>query len=204
MFLSLNPSNPDTRDIDKVVKTLNNGGIIIYPTDTVYSLGCSLINKKGIAALAKIKNVKPRQANFAIICSSLSNISDYTASIDRPTYKILNRNLPGAFTFILNSNPKVSKYFDSKKKTIGIRIPDNNIIQQIVEALGHPLVTTSIHDEDEILEYSTDPYQINESWGDKVDIIIDGGYGNNVASTVVDLTQSGPEIIRQGIGELDY
>ena len=204
MFLSLNPSNPDSRDINTIVDVLNKGGIIIYPTDTVYSLGCSLINKKGIAALAKIKELKLRQANFAIICSDLSNLSDYTASIDRPTYKILNRNLPGAFTFILRSNPKISKYFDSKKKTIGIRIPDNKIIQDIVEALGHPLVTTSIHNEDEILEYSTDPFQINENWSDKVDIIIDGGYGNNVASTVVDLTNSEPEIIRQGIGELDY
>lgn len=204
MFLSLQPENPDYRIIQEIVQALNKGAIIIYPTDTVYSMGCSLLNKKSIEKLAKLKDVKLRQANFSIICSDLSNISEYTIAIDRPTYKILNRNLPGPFTFILNASTQVTKLFQTNKKTIGIRIPDNRIIKEIVAELGHPLVTTSIHDDDEILDYTTDPYQINESWEGKVDIIVDGGYGHNIASTVVDLTTDEPEIIRQGIGELDY
>lgn len=204
MFLTLQPENPDYRIIQEIVQALNKGAIIIYPTDTVYSMGCSLLNKKSIEKLAKLKDVKLRQANFSIICSDLSNISEYTIAIDRPTYKILNRNLPGPFTFILNASTQVTKLFQTNKKTIGIRIPDNRIIKEIVAELGHPLVTTSIHDDDEILDYTTDPYQINESWEGKVDIIVDGGYGHNIASTVVDLTTDDPEIIRQGIGELDY
>lgn len=204
MFLTLQPENPDYRIIQEIVQALNKGAIIIYPTDTVYSMGCSLLNKKSIEKLAKLKDVKLRQANFSIICSDLSNISEYTIAIDRPTYKILNRNLPGPFTFILNASTQVTKLFQTNKKTIGIRIPDNRIIKEIVAELGHPLVTTSIHDDDEILDYTTDPYQINESWEGKVDIIVDGGYGHNIASTVVDLTTDEPEIIRQGIGELDY
>ncbi|MCG8574079.1 MAG: threonylcarbamoyl-AMP synthase [Flavobacteriales bacterium] len=204
MLYEIHPENPDRRKISTIVDILEKGGIIIYPTDTVYSLACSLKNKRAIERLAKLKNIKLKKANFSIVFHDLSHLSDYTKHIDRPTYKILNKNLPGPFTFILQASSQIPKLFDSNKKTIGIRIPDNNIARSLAEELGHPLVTTSIHDEDEILEYSTDPYQIQGDWEDKVDAIIDGGYGHNVPSTVVDLSNGEVDIIREGIGELDY
>lgn len=204
MFIEINEQNPDDRLIDEVVKTLNKGGVIIYPTDSVYAFGCSLMHKRAIESLAKLKGLKLKKANFSLICYDLSSLSEYTKYIDRPTYKILNKNLPGPFTFILNASNKIPKLFDSNKKTVGIRIPNNNIVRSIVDRLGHPLVTTSLHDEDEILEYTTDPYTIMENWDNKVDIIIDGGYGNNEPTTVVDCSGEEVEIIRQGIGELDY
>lgn len=204
MIYIIHPENPDSRKIDLIVDVLNKGGIIIYPTDTVYALGCSLKNKKSIAKLAQLKGLKLKKAKFSIIFNDLSRLIDYTKHIDRATYKILNKNLPGPFAFILNASNQIPKLFDSNKKTIGIRIPNNQIPLQIVERLGCPLVTTSIKDEDEVIEYSTDPYLIEEKWAKLVDGIVDGGYGNNVASTVVDLSEGEPEIIRQGIGELDY
>lgn len=200
----LHPSNPDDRKIRAIVDILNDGGVIIYPTDTVYSFGCSLHNKKAIEKLAKLKDVKVKNATFSIIFSDLTQLSDYTKHIDRPTFKILNKNLPGPFTFILPASAKISKLFESNRKTIGIRIPDNEITLAILQELGHPLVTTSIHDDDEILEYSTDPHSISEKWSDKVDAIVDGGYGHIEASTVVDLSEGDVEIIRQGIGELIF
>jgi len=200
----IHPEDPDKRKIGLVVDILNKGGIIIYPTDSVYSFGCSMHHKKAIEGLAKLKGLKLNKANFSVIFNNLSLLTDFTKPIDRPTYKILNKNLPGPFTFILQASSQVPKIFDTNKKTIGIRIPDNKITLALVEALGHPLVTTSLHDEDEILEYTTDPYLIEENWINKVDCIIDGGFGNNIPSTVVDLTDGEPEIIRQGIGELDY
>lgn len=204
MFVELNPSNPDDRIIQDIIKVLNKGGVIIYPTDTVYALGCSLHHKRAIENLAKLKGLKLKKSNFALICYDLSNLSEYTRYIDRPTYKILNKNLPGPFTFILPASTRIPKLFDSNKKTIGIRIPDSNLIRKIVQELGHPLVTTSIHDDDEILEYTTDPYAIQEKWEAQVDMIIDGGYGNNEPSTVVDCSDGDVEILRQGIGELLY
>lgn len=200
----IHPENPDPKKIRLIADLLSRGGIIVYPTDTVYALGCSLQHKRAIEKLAKLKGIKLKHANFSIIFNDLSQLSDYAKHIDRPTYKILNKNLPGPFTFILEATSKIPKLFDSSKKTVGIRIPDNNIVLQIVEQLGHPLVTTSVHDTDEIIEYSTDPNLIFGQWEDKVDAVIDGGYGLNVPSTVVDLSQGDIEVIRQGIGELEF
>lgn len=204
MVYIIHPDNPDQRKVNLVIDILNKGGIIIYPTDTVYAMGCSLAHKKSIQKLAQLKGLKTKKANFSIIFNDLSKLTEYTKHIDRPTYKVLNKNLPGPFTFILNASNTVPKLFDSNKKTIGIRIPDNNIALAIVEALGMPLVTTSLHDDDDILEYTTDPYLIEEKWDKLVDGIIDGGYGKNEPSTVVDLSDGDINIIRQGIGELQY
>ena len=202
MLYIIHPDNPDSRKIRLVVDILNKGGIIIYPTDSVYSLGCSLQKKRAIEKLAQLKGVKLKKANFSIICSDLSHLADYTKPIDRSTYKLLNKNLPGPFTFILTASSQIPKLFDTNRKTIGIRIPNNNIVKAIIEELGHPLVTTSLHDEDDIIEYTTDPSLIEEKWEKLVDGIVDGGYGNNIASTVVDLSDGDVEIVRQGIGEL--
>lgn len=199
----IHPENPDLQKIRLVADVLRKGGIMVYPTDTVYALGCSLENKRAIERLAKLKGIKLKKANFSIIFNDLSLLSDYAKHIDRATYKILNKNLPGPFTFILEATSKIPKLFDTKKKTIGIRIPDNQIVLEIVKELGHPIVTTSIHDEDDILEYSTDPDIIAGKWEDQVDVLIDGGYGMNEPSSVVDLTD-GVEIIRQGIGDLSH
>lgn len=204
MVFIVHPDNPDSRKISLIVDILNKGGIIIYPTDTVYALGCSLSHKRSIEKLAQLKGLKTKKANFSIIFDDLSRLTDYTKHIDRSTYKILNKNLPGPFTFILNASNSVPKLFDSNKKTIGIRIPDNRITLAIVKELGVPLVTTSLHDEDDIIEYTTDPYLIEEKWASRVDGIVDGGYGNNEPSTVVDLSDGEPDIIRQGIGELTF
>lgn len=203
MLYKIYPDSPDQRKIQQVVDILEKGGVIIYPTDTVYAFGCSLMNKRAIERLAKLKDAKMKHANFSVVFSDLSSLADYTKAIDRPTYKILNKNLPGPFTFILNASAQIPKLFETNKKTVGIRIPDNPIVHEIVTQLGNPLVTGSLHDEDAILEYSTDPDMIFEKWNNLVDAIIDGGFGKNEPSTVVDLTGDEPEIIRQGIGELN-
>lgn len=202
MLHIVHPENPDPKKVKLIAELVDRGGIIVYPTDTVYALGCSIQNKRGIEKLAWLKGIKLKKANFSIVFHDLSQLSEYAKHIDRPTYKILNKNLPGPFTFILEATTRIPKLFDSTKKTIGIRIPDTNLVREIVRYLGHPLVTTSIHDEDEIIEYSTDPNIIQGNWEDKVDAIVDGGYGNNVPSTVVDLSGGEVEIIRQGIGDL--
>ena len=201
-LLKLYNDNPNAKEIAKIVKVLQNGGLIIYPTDTVYGLGCDITNTKALEKIAKIKGVKLEKANFSFICNDLSHLSDYVKQIDTATFKILKRALPGPYTFVLpgsNSLPKVFK----KRKTIGIRIPDNNIARKIVEVLGNPIVSTSIYDEDEVIEYTTDPELIFEKWQTKVDLVIDGGYGDNFASTVIDLTDNQPEVIREGKGSLD-
>lgn len=203
MLFKIYPENPDQRKIKQVAEIVAKGGVIIYPTDTVYAFGCSLLNKRAIERLAKLKDAKMKHANFSIIFHDLSLLANYTKAIDRPTYKILNKNLPGPFTFILQASSQIPKLFETNKKTVGIRIPDNNIALELVKELGHPLVTGSLHDEDSILEYSTDPDAIFENWNNMVDAIIDGGTGKNEPSTVVDLTAGVPEIIRQGIGELE-
>ena len=202
MLHAIHPDNPDQRKVKIVAEILEKGGVIIYPTDTVYSLGCSLMNKRAIERLAKLKNVKLKHANFSIIFYDLSHLADYTKAVDRATYKILNKNLPGPFTFILEASNKIPKLFETNKKTVGIRIPDNNIVRELVKELGHPIVTTSLHDDDEILEYSTDPDLIFEKWGNIVDCVVDGGYGKNEPSTVVDFSEGEVTILRQGIGEL--
>jgi len=203
MLHIIHPINPDQRKIQLIVDILNKGGVIIYPTDTVYSLGCSLHKKRAIEKLAQLKGIKLKKAKFSVICSDLSHLAEYTKPIDRSTYKLLNKNLPGPFTFILKASNQIPKLFDTNRKSIGIRVPDNNIVKAIIETLGHPLVTTSIHDEDEIVEYTTDPSLIEEKWEKLVDGIIDGGYGNNIASTVIDLSHDDVEIVRQGAGILE-
>lgn len=204
MLIEINEHNIDERLISQVVDALRKGEIIIFPTDTVYAMGCDLQNKKALKNLAALKGIKLKKANFSIICSDLSTLSDYVKHIDRPTYKLLNRNLPGPFTFILTANNDVPRLFDSNKKEIGIRIPNNAIIRRMVEELGNPIATTSLHDdEDEILDYFVDPYAIYERYDNKVEWIIDGGYGNLEASTIVDCTGNEPEIVRQGIAEIE-
>jgi len=202
MLLKIYPNNPDPRLISKVIDCLNSGGIIIYPTDTVYGLGCDIYNKKAVERIAQVKGIKTEKANFSFICSDLSHISDFTRPISNEIYKLMKKNLPGPFTFILEANNKVPKLFQSKKKTVGIRIPDNNIIRTIVEEFGHPIMSTSVYDEDEIIEYTTDPELIYEKYKNIADIVIDGGYGDNEASTIVDCTQDETLIVRQGKGIL--
>lgn len=194
--------NPNEREIDKVVEVLKKGGLIIYPTDTVYGIGCDITNMKAMEKVAKLKGVKLDKANFSFICNDLSNLSDFVKQIDTPTYKILKRALPGPFTFVLPSNNNLPKAFKNRK-TVGIRIPNNNIIRELVKKLGNPIVSTSIYDEDDLLEYTTDPELIFEKWGAIVDIVIDGGYGGNIPSTVIDLTQDEPMVIREGKGDPD-
>lgn len=201
-FLKIYEDKPSEAAIKKVVNVLRNGGLIIYPTDTVYGLGCDITNSRALEKIAKIKGIKLEKANFSFICNDLSNISNYVKQIDTATFKILKRALPGPYTFILPGNNDLPKEF-RKKKTVGIRVPANNIALQIVEMLGNPIVSTSIHDEDEVLEYSTDPELIFEKWQNIVDLVIDGGYGDNVASTIIDLSGPEPEVIREGKGSLD-
>ena len=202
-FIKIYNKNPNPKEIDKVVRVLRKGGIIIYPTDTVYGLGCDIRNTKALEKIARIKKIKLEKANFSFICKDLSNLSDYVKQIDTPTYKILKKSLPGAYTFILPGNNSLPKVF-KKKKTVGIRVPDNNIAREIVNALGNPIVSTSIYDEDELVEYTTDPELIFEKWQKLVDIVIDGGYGDNIPSTVVDLSNGEIKIIREGKGRLDF
>jgi len=201
-FIKLYKENPNPIEILKIVKTLKSGGLIIYPTDTVYGLGCDITNTKALEKIAKIKGIKLEKANFSFICNDLSHLSDYVKQIDTPTYKILKRALPGPYTFILPGSTSLPKAF-KKKKTVGIRVPDNSIALAIVAALGNPIVSTSIRDDDDVLEYTTDPELIFEKWGKLVDVVIDGGYGDNQASTVIDFTEGYPEVIREGKGSLD-
>lgn len=198
-LIKIYPENPNEKEIAKVVKVLRDGGVIIYPTDTVYGLGCDITNSKALEKVAKLKGIKLEKSNFSFVCHDLSNLSDYVKQIDTPTFKILKRALPGPFTFILPGNNNLPKEF-KKKNTVGIRVPDNPIALEIVKQLGNPIVSTSIRDEDELIEYTTDPELIFEKWQDKVDLVIDGGYGDNFASTIIDLTGYEPIIIREGKG----
>jgi tRNA threonylcarbamoyl adenosine modification protein (Sua5/YciO/YrdC/YwlC family) len=204
MLTKIYPENPNYKEIEKVIEILQRGGIIIYPTDSVYGMGCDMHNRKAVEKIAKLKGIKLEKAQFSIIYHSLSQLSEYTRPISNTVFKLMKKNLPGPFTFILNANNKVPELFQSNKKTIGIRIPDNPIVLEIVQEFGSPLLTTSVHDDDEIIEYTTDPELIHEKYKDSVDLVIDGGYGHNEPSTVVDCTGDEPIITRQGIGELIY
>lgn len=202
-FIKIYEDKPNEAAIAKVVKILKDGGLVIYPTDTVYGLGCDITSTKALEKIAKIKGIKLDKANFSFVCHDLSNISDYVKQIDTPTFKLLKRLLPGPYTFILPGNNNLPKEF-KKKTTVGIRVPDNSIALEIVRKLGNPIVSTSIYDEDEVLEYSTDPELIFEKWQNIVDLVIDGGYGDNQASTIVDLSQGGePIIVREGKGSIE-
>ena len=202
MLLRIHPENPAERQIRIVVECLNDGGVIIFPTDTIYAIGCDIYRPKAVDRVAQIKGVKKERANFSFICQDLSHLSEFTKPIDNAIYKMMRRNLPGPFTFILGANNKVPKIFQSKKKTIGIRVPENNIVQEIVAQLGNPVMSTSVHDDDEIIEYTTDPELIFERYSNQVDIVIAGGYGDNIPSTIVDCTGAEPELLREGKGEL--
>jgi tRNA threonylcarbamoyl adenosine modification protein (Sua5/YciO/YrdC/YwlC family) len=201
-LLKIYEDNPNEAAVKKAVEVLKNGGLIIYPTDTVYGLGCDITNVKAVEKVAKIKGIKLEKANLSFICSDLSHISDYVKQIDTATFKLLKRALPGPYTFILPGNSNLPKVFKNKK-TVGIRVPDNNIIRAIVKELGNPIISTSIHDDDEVLEYSTDPELIFEKWQNQIELVIDGGYGDNVPSTIIDLSGNEPEVIREGKGDLD-
>ena len=195
--------NPNPKAIGKVADVLRSGGLVIYPTDTVYGLGCDITNAKAMERLAKIKGVKPHQHNWSFVCADLSSLSDYARQLDNPTFKLLKKALPGPYTFVLNGNNRLPKYLKGKK-TVGIRIPDNNIARALVSELGHPIISTSIKDEDEVLEYTTDPELIYEKWKNQVDVVVDGGYGGNIPSTVIDLTTAYPEVLREGKGGLEF
>lgn len=201
-FVKLYNENPNPREIERVVNCLRDGGLVIYPTDTVYGLGCDITNNRALERIAQIKGVKLTKANFSFICKDLSNLSDYVKQIDNATFKLLKRTLPGPYTFILPGSNNLPTVF-KKRKTVGIRVPDNNICTTIVEELGNPIVSTSIYDEDEVIEYTTDPELILEKWDNLVDMVIDGGYGDNIPSTVIDLTEGEPVLIREGKGNID-
>jgi tRNA threonylcarbamoyl adenosine modification protein (Sua5/YciO/YrdC/YwlC family) len=203
MLVKLFNENPNQREILKIVDVLRKGGLIIYPTDTVYGLGCDITNAKAVEKVARIKNVKVEKNNFSFICSDLSHISDFTKPISNSVFKLMKKNLPGPFTFILEANNNLPKYFKGKK-TVGIRVPDNNIIREIIRELGNPLLSTSIRDEDEILEYSTDPELIHEKYEEIADIVVDGGYGEFIPSTIVDCTGDEIIIVREGKGVLEF
>lgn len=202
-FIKLYPENPDQRKIAQIVSALRSGAVIIYPTDTIYGIGCDAFNQKAIEKICRIKNVKPEKNNFSIICYDLSHIAEFAKNLETPIFKLMKKTLPGPFTFILNATSNVPKLLNVKKKTVGVRIPDNNICREIVRELGNPLVTASIKDDDDIIQYTTDPEVIYEEYQHLVDIVIDGGAGHNIPSTIVDCTSNVPEVIRQGLGDLD-
>jgi tRNA threonylcarbamoyl adenosine modification protein (Sua5/YciO/YrdC/YwlC family) len=202
MLLKLYPENPNIKDVVRVVDVLRGGGLIVYPTDTVYALGCDALNVRAVEKICRIKGIDPAKTNLSIICSDLSSVSEY-AKVDNATFRLMKKNLPGPFTFILNATTNLPKIYKNRKE-VGIRIPDNNIILTLVAELGNPILTTSIHDDDEVIEYTTDPELIAEKYGKIADIVIDGGYGGIEASTVVDCRGDEPEIVRQGKGELVF
>ncbi|AKQ46191.1 translation factor Sua5 [Rufibacter radiotolerans] len=201
-FLRIHPDNPQPKAIQQAVEIIKKGGLVIYPTDTIYGLGCDLMNGKAVERLCQLRGLKPDKAQLSFICHDLTHISDY-AKISNQTYKVMKKALPGPFTFVLEASSNVPKIGGARRKTVGIRIPDNNICLSIVRELGTPIVSTSIHDEDEVIEYTTDPELIYEKYRNQVDLVIDAGYGNNIASTVINCEHDEFEILRQGAGEIE-
>ena len=200
MLIKIYPENPNQKEIDKVVNVLQDGGLVIYPTDTVYAIGCDALNVRAVERICQIKGINPQKSNLSIICYDLSNISEY-AKVSNAAFKLMKKHLPGPFTFILPTSSELPKIYKNRKE-VGIRVPDNNIIRTLVQALGNPILTMSIHDEDELIEYATDPELIHEKYDRLVDIVIDGGYGETEPSTVVDCTTDDFTILRRGAGEL--
>tara|TARA_Y100000385_G_scaffold135403_1_gene140587 strand:- start:794 stop:1405 length:612 start_codon:yes stop_codon:yes gene_type:complete len=200
MLIDIYPDNPDQRKIDQLIQILNNGGLIVVPTDTIYAFAASINSKKGLERLAKIKNVKLKKSEFSLICDDLSDISNYTKPIERKVFRTMKNAFPGPFTFILNANNNIAKLFGTNKKEVGIRVPDHGFTRALINSLGHSLVSSSVHDDDEIIKYTTDPLTIFEKHENDVDAVINCGYGNNVASTIVDCTSDEPTILRQGAG----
>lgn len=200
MLIHIHPDNPQQRNIDTVVETLRAGGVIIYPTDTIYGIGCDITNPSAIQQVCRIKGIDPKKAQFSFVCSDLSHISDYTKSIDTPTFRLLKKALPGPYTFILNASKQVPKLMQTKKSTVGIRVPDNNICRMIVEQLGNPVLSTSLPVDGDV-EYYTDPEIMHDNFENLVDIVIDAGFGSIQSSTIIDCTSGSPELIRQGAGD---
>jgi len=203
MLLRINSENPDPRHVKQVVDCLRDGGVIIYPTDTVYGIGCDIFKQRGVERICKLKNIDITKANFSFVCHDLAHLSDYAKQVSTPVFKVMRKALPGPFTFILEASSNVPKLFKNNKKTVGIRIPDNLICRTIVRELGNPIMSTSVHDDDEMIEYTTDPEVIYENFKDKVDMVVSGGYGNMQASTVVDCTNDEFRVLRQGLGDLE-
>ncbi|QZT36703.1 threonylcarbamoyl-AMP synthase [Halosquirtibacter xylanolyticus] len=203
MYISIHPESPQQRNMDQAIAVLETGGVIIYPTDTIYGIGCNINESKAIDRVAKIKGIKAEKASFSFICHDFTQLSQYCKPISNDVFKLMKRLLPGPYTFILEANHKVPKMLKNKKKTIGIRIPDNQIIRDLVEQLGSPILSTSVYDKDELIEYTTDPELIYERYENQVDLMIDGGSGGNIPSTVIDCTKGNFEVIRQGLGILD-
>lgn len=203
MLLRINPDKPNYEEIAKVVSCLRDGGVVIYPTDTIYGIGCDITRQRAVERVCKLKGIQAEKSNFSFICSDLSHLSDFTKPIDTSTFKLMKKALPGPFTFILEANNSVPKLFRNNKKTVGIRIPDNTICLEIVKQLGNPIMNTSVHDDDEIIEFTTDPELIYEKYKDMVDIVIAGGFGGNIPSTVVDCSNGNPTVLRQGLGILE-
>ncbi|MBN2165362.1 MAG: threonylcarbamoyl-AMP synthase [Marinilabiliaceae bacterium] len=203
MLIKIFPENPNPKAISDVVECLKKGGIVIYPTDTIYGMGCDIKNAKAVETVCKLKGINMKKDHLSFICYDLSHISDYVKPLDNTTFKVMKKHFPGPFTFILEANNNVPKIFKNNKKTVGIRIPDNSIIRELVNQLGNPILSTSIHDEDEIIEYTTDPELIHEKYGDVVDMVIDGGFGDNEPSTIINCTNHHFEIIRQGKGKFN-
>jgi len=203
LYITMHPQNPNPRDLDRVVAVLQRGGVIIYPTDTVYGIGCDITNVKAVERVIKLKGLKPKDAHFSFICKDLSNIADF-AKVSNPIFKLMKKNLPGPFTFILPGLHRVPDYFLSKRKTVGIRIPNHQIPLELVDRLGNPILTTSLKDSDEVVEYTTDPELIYENYKNLVDVVIDGGIGGNIPSTIIDCSGDEPVILREGLGELVF
>jgi len=205
LFLEIHPENPEERKIKQVTKIIEGGGLVIYPTDTLYGLGCDITNNKAVERICRIKGIKPQKANFSFICSDLSNISFYTKPFGSSVYKAMRKNLPGPFTFILKASNQVPKLLKNNRKNVGIRVPNSPIVTQLVAGLENPIMSTSITNiDDDITPYPTDPYEIYEAYKNLVDVVIDGGFGGNIPSTVVDCTDDSPEVIREGLGTLEF
>jgi tRNA threonylcarbamoyl adenosine modification protein (Sua5/YciO/YrdC/YwlC family) len=203
MLVKIYPKNPSPEKIREVVQVLANDGVVIFPTDTIYAIGCSIYSPKAIERVARIKGINPKTANFSFLCYDLSQISDYTRPFSNDVYKLIRRSLPGPYTFILNAGSNLPKIMGYKKKTVGIRIPENDILSEIIRELGNPLMSTSVHDDDEVLEYTTDPELIHERYETMVDLVIDGGYGDNTPSTIIDCTGEEILMVREGKGEIE-
>lgn len=203
MFLEVHPDNPNPRAIAQAVDCLRKGGVIIYPTDTVYAFGCDINSKNSVEKICRLRNIKPEKANFSFICNDLSQLSEYAKQVSTPTFRLMKNCLPGPYTFILKASGQVPRIFKNKKKTIGIRVPKNNIAQALVKALGNPIMSASLKDEDELKEYTTDPLSIYDRYETRVDLVLNGGFGNNNPSTVLDCTENEPKLIRQGLGDIN-
>lgn len=204
MIVKIYDNNPNQKDVSYVAAQLHKGAVVILPTDTIYTIACKLGNKKGFETLCRIKGLTPKDSDFSILCSSISEVANYSKPLSNQLFRALKKNLPGPFTFILEASSKIPKLFGNRRKTIGVRVPDNSVFFTIASELGEPLIGTSIHDDDDVIEYTTDPELIYEKYGNDIDLLVDGGYGNNVASTVVDCVEMPPVVIRQGMGELEF